>query len=356
MFVYNMQKALFFILLISIAAINIISNSGCANIIPPEGGPRDSIAPVLLKATPADSTLNFRGNKIELTFDEYVDLQDVAGNILFTPLFQNNPVVSVKLKTVTVKFKDSLEANTTYILNFGNSIKDYNEGNVMKNFVYTFSSGPALDSLTLSGKVVLAESGKTDSTLIVMLHRNLDDSAVVKERPRYVSRVDAAGNFLFQNLPSGTFKVYALGEAGTIRRYQRPNQLFAFADSAVTIGKTNAITLYAYKESPAVPPVFTTASRTSAGTDRRLRFTSSVANSTQDLLKDLTFTFAVPLKTFDSAQISLTTDSVFNATNYSVSLDSTRKQLRFKTAWKENTKYNVILNKDFAEDTAGKNY
>jgi len=190
-----------FAAIISIIIINLISGTGCANIIPPQGGPRDSIPPVLLKVTPGDSTRNFTGNKITFTFDEFIELQDIQGNLNVSPSPKINPVVDYKLNTVTVKLKDSLESNTTYSINFGNAIKDFNEGNPAKGLTYTFSTGKYIDSLELSGKVILAENGKIDTTLMIMLHTNPDDSAVVKDRPRYIVKLDGSGNFIFKNLP-----------------------------------------------------------------------------------------------------------------------------------------------------------
>jgi hypothetical protein len=350
------MKTIAIILAISITVISLIGNSGCANIIPPEGGPRDTIPPILVEARPEDSTVNFRGNRVTLNFDEYIDLQEVQNNLLFTPIFENNPRVEAKLKTITVHFRDTLEPNTTYTLNFGNAIRDINESNVLRDFSYKFSTGPVMDSLELGGKVILAENGGTDSTLIVMLHRNLDDSAVVKEKPRYVSRVDASGNFRFQNLPAGTFAIYALGDAGTIRRYQSSNQLFAFRDQPVTIGSTDTVNLYAYREEPAnkTGTNLPQAAQNIPASDRRLRFTTNISSNQIDLLKDLVLSFPTPLKQFDSTRMALYTDSIFNRAVFTSSLDSTRKELKIRTAWKENTAYHLVLDKDFAEDTLGR--
>ena len=126
------------ILLILAAGLVLIASitggSGCANIIPPAGGPRDSVAPLLVKATPLDSTLNFQGTRITFTFDEYIDLENVQQELLISPTPRENPIVDFKLNTLTVRIKDSIEANTTYTYDFGNAIKDINEGNVLKNF------------------------------------------------------------------------------------------------------------------------------------------------------------------------------------------------------------------------------
>jgi hypothetical protein len=344
-----------FLLLIGFAIYLTTLSAGCANIIPPSGGPRDSTPPQLLSAVPRDSTLNFRGDRITFNFDEYIDdPQDLQNNILFTPIFEVNPEIGVRSKTVTVRFRDSLLPNTTYILNFGNAIRDINEGNVFKNFVYTFSTGPVLDSLTLSGKVDVAETGKTDSTLIVILHRNLNDSAVVKERPVYVARVNASGEFRFQNLPKDTFAIYALGNAGMMRRYQ-PAQLFAFADQPVVTGDTSNIVLHAYRSTPATTTSTVTTPKTTANaSDKRLRFTAEPGSAKLDLQNDFLINFQTPLRVFDSSQVSLTTDSTFAPVPYRLLLDSTRTVLRFKSPWKQGTLYNVILKKDFAEDSAGR--
>jgi hypothetical protein len=131
--------------------------------------------PVLLQSVPADSMLNFKANKITLTFDEYVQLdnQMVQTNLVVSPTPDQAPIVASHLRDVTIRLKDSLKPNTTYSINFGNALKDVNEGNPYKNFHYVFSTGNSIASGELSGRVQLAQTGKTDSTLIVILHKNL---------------------------------------------------------------------------------------------------------------------------------------------------------------------------------------
>jgi uncharacterized protein (DUF2141 family) len=352
----QMNKSFLYFSIILISIIGAVAGTGCANIIPPSGGPRDSLPPTLLRADPPDSTVNFKGKTIQLHFDEFVDLQDVAQNLLFTPLFERVPVIEAKLRTLTIRIRDSLEANTTYTFNFGNSIKDINEGNVLRNFTYTFSTGPVLDSLTLKGKVLLAESGKVDSTLIVVLHKSLKDSAVRTDLPRYVTRLNAAGNFTFTNLPQGTFAIYALSDVGGGRRYQSNTQLFAFADGPVTVSdSTPDVTLYAYREQPAPQPLTATTTARPNAADRRLKFATSLTNNQQNLLDSLKLTFEQPLRSLDSSRIALSTDSVFNpVSGLAITLDSAKKKATISTAWQPGTRYNLVLDKDFAEDTLGR--
>ena len=354
------RRALIFLSLFLLSAAGIFLAPGCANIIPPAGGPRDSIPPVLVRSTPHDSTRNFNGNRIQLSFDEYIELQSPQENVVISPLPKNFPDITYRLNTVTVRLRDSLESNTTYNIQFGNAIKDFTEGNVMKGFNYTFSTGNYIDSLTLSGKVILAESGKIDTTLIVMLHSDPDDSAVVKQRPRYIARLDANGRFVFRNLPPRQFYLYALKDETGTRRYFRDNQLFAFASKPVNPGSgKEEITLYAYSAKPSGSLLLTTLStnktKGAATQQNRLRYTTNLSGVQQDLLGNLKLNFETPLKHFDSTSLRLYTDSAFvPAPNYHWSLDSTKKVLTLQHTWMENRDYHLVLGKDFAEDSSGR--
>lgn len=325
---------------------------GCANIIPPSGGPRDSTPPVLVNATPHDSALNFKGDRIVLTFDEDLDdPRDIPNNVIYTPSMEVPPTLTTKGRTLTVKFNDTvLQRNTTYVINFGDAIVDNTEGNPVKNFVYTFSTGPYLDSLEISGKLQLAENGQVDTTLNVVLYRDLNDSAILTKGPQYAVRLNRSGEFRFHNLPKDTFAIYAMGGG---RRYQR-GQLFAFANAPVVAGAGDSLVLYAYREAAAVAPLSLQGGQAKipAG-DRRLRMTPSTT-AEQDLLNDYWLSFQVPLKTFDSAKVRLTTDSSFAPASFTATLDSTKKEVRFRTSWKEGTAYHLILDRDFASDTSGR--
>ncbi|MCW3119388.1 MAG: hypothetical protein JWM28_3470 [Chitinophagaceae bacterium] len=334
----------------------ILVQTGCANIIPPLGGPKDSLPPVVINIKPSDSAKNFTDNRIVFSFDEYVEIQDVQKNLIVSPTPKIVPAVDRKLNTIVVKLKDTLEPHTTYTLNFGNSIKDLNEGNVLKNFTYLFSTGTYFDSLQLSGKIFLAKTGGVDTTLTVLLHRNTDDSAIVKEKPRYIARVDVNGNFIFRNLPSGTFALYAMKDEGSSFRFSGRDQLFAFADKPVIIGQdTSAITLYAFPDNEGASSATPVKKRPQTSKEKRLIITNNLQNDVQDLLKDFIMNFDTPLKSFDTTKIGFATDSSFTpVTGYSFIKDSTEKTVTLKTTWKEGTTYHLILDKEFATDTLGK--
>lgn len=346
--------------IVLIIAISIVGGPGCANIIPPQGGPKDSLPPILIKATPLDSTRGFKEKRIVLAFNEFVDIQNERENLLISPLPVNAPTIMTRLNQITLRLNDSLEANTTYSINFGSAIKDVNEGNVLKDFTYTFSTGNYIDSLELKGSVVLAETGKIDTTLIVMLHTNPNDSAVVKDRPRYLTKLDNKGNFHFKNLPPKTFYIYALKDESGLRRYIKDDELFAFADKPVLLtGESKSIDLFAYAI-PKPPATITNDGgnkRTGQGgiaVEKRLRPQSTVVNGQHDILTSLQLSFNLPLRKFDSSKISLFTDSTFIPdTAHKFILDSTRKKIILTNTWQPETNYHIIIDKDFAEDTSG---
>lgn len=335
-----------------------VLSPGCANIIPPTGGDRDSLPPILVTASPANATKEFKAKTITFTFDEYVELQSVHENLIVSPTPDLLPVVSSKLKTVTVKILDTLEPNTTYAYNFGKSIKDINEGNVLNSFNYVFSTGTVIDTMEFTGKVLLAETGAPDSTLIVMLHRNKDDSAVIKENPRYVTTLDSSGNFRFRNLAPGTYYAYALKDDTRSRRYLSESMLFGFSDEPVYVGSESMpIELHAYieKKDDGSKSSLTFNRNTGNKTDvKKLRYSTNLGVSKQDLNRDLIIKFEHPLKNLDTSKLQFSTDSTFiPEENYTLEMDSLNKEITLKTKWKPDVLYNLIIDEEFAEDTLG---
>lgn len=345
------------ILSILLILSKILVLSSCANMIPPSGGPRDSLPPVLRTVNPPDSSKGFSARTITFTFDEYVELQEIQKNLLVSPTPEVNPQVESKLRTVTVKWEDSLEANTTYSINFGNAIQDINERNPLRNFTYVFTTGQYFDSLEFSGNVILAETGGIDSTLFVLLHRTGEDSALINKKPRYMTRVDKKGEFRFRTLAPGTYHVYALKDDNGIGKYFSTEQLFAFADAPVVIAdSTNPVTLYAYSVKRPPETSGTPAAQAPARPNEvaRLRFSTSLTGAVQDLLVPFSLQFTVPLKTFDGSLVKVSTDtSYIPVTGYTWELDTLSQKATLITNLREDTRYNIVLEKEFGTDTLG---
>jgi len=359
------RSFLFFAIISAFVISGMIGGSGCANIIPPTGGPRDSLPPLPVTKNPKDSSTGFKGKKITLTFNEYIQLDNIQENLLVSPVPKITPTVESKLREVTITLRDTLEPNTTYALDFGNAIKDVNEGNPVKNFTYIFTTGSRLDSLTISGNLIDAQTGKTDSSLIVVLHKDFADSAL-KERPRYVSKPDGQGNFMFHNLPADTYAIYAFKDEGGSRRYTSPSQLFAFADTLIsTIDPPKSLTLYAYLEKDTTPPS-TRRQQTvtkpvlkgnAAIADKLLKVQANLKNNQLGLLAADTLQLIFPsdpLASFDSTKMILSNEKFEPIRNYRLLMDTSKKRISIFNTWTENTAYNIIFDKEFAADTSGR--
>ncbi|NND76678.1 MAG: hypothetical protein HKN39_00650 [Flavobacteriales bacterium] len=183
--------------------------ASCAQIRSPQGGDKDLLPPVIKMMVPPNYSTNFSGNKILLEFDEYVTLKDIQEQLLVSPPLLKRPEISVKGKSVIIQLDEVLEETTTYTFNLGEGIVDVNEGNPLDSNTVVFSTGPFLDSLFIRGSVFNAYS-RAPMDCGVLLHRSLEDSAIVNDRPQYYSRTDERGNFELKNLREGIYRLYAL--------------------------------------------------------------------------------------------------------------------------------------------------
>jgi hypothetical protein len=190
--------------------------------------------------------------------------------------------------------------------------------------------------------------------MIAVLHNNLDDSAVVKTKPRYFARLKGDGSFIFRNIKPGTYNLFALKDQNGDRKYDQKSELIAFLNSNIKIGLDTAALLYAFEaeDNDTVVVKKPTAKPAKKNSDdKRLRFSNNFDGGRQDLLSDLIFTSEHPLKTFDSSKISMTDGDFKPIPSYTVNLDSTQKKITISSIWKEGAKYNLIIGKDFAADT-----
>ncbi|MFZ9660246.1 MAG: Ig-like domain-containing domain [Chitinophagaceae bacterium] len=336
------------------ATFIILLFSQCGQPIPPTGGPRDSIPPVLVKANPLDSGTNARPQKIVLEFNEYVQLQNFQSQSVFNPILKYIPQVEAKLKTVNIKIKDTLDDNTTYSIQFGNALQDINESNILKNFSYVFSTGSFVDSGKISGRVLLAESGKIDSTMIVVLHKNLQDSAVKSFKPRYMSRVNGKGYFTFKYISPGTYNIYALKDADGGLKYDQESEYFGFIDQPVWISDTTKpIKLYAFQEVPYFQKPKSSSSEKPASNkdDKRLKYSLIAESGSIDVNSDLQLSFEKKPATFDSSKLRLMDEKMEKNLPISIRLDS--NMLRLSYRWEYGTKYRLLLEKGLATDTLG---
>jgi hypothetical protein len=329
-----------------------IFTGGCAQIGLPTGGIKDTIPPKLVKASPAAGSRNISSNKITFEFDEYIDVQDLSQNMLISPLQNRNPTIIANPRSITLKFRDTLLPNTTYTINFGDAVRDINENNILKDLSYIFSTGSALDSSSISGKVIVAETGNVDTTIIVMLYKNAVDSTVTKKKPNYIARLNKEGSFIFKNLPASDFKIYALKDGDGGKTYNAASELFAFTEADISAAKNESITLFAYAEKKEEPISIAPVTTRKRAIDKKLRYTTNIG-VTKDLLEPMQISFNNELAFFDSSKIYLA-DSMYRripAVKYT--LDSTAKIVSLITNWKAALPLLLIIDSASVKDSAG---
>lgn len=222
---------------------------GCAAMKSPEGGPRDTTPPKVLKMTPENLTTNFQSKKIIIDFDEYIKLNNEFKEFSISPELEKAPELKAKLRRLEITIPDSLEKNTTYTLNFGKSIVDLNENNELKNFSYVFSTGPTLDSLSISGKVTNSLTGEAEIETTVFILPLARDSLFGKKKASIFTLTDSSGNFKLNNLRKDTYKIYAIKEKGGDRIYQQISDEIGFVKEPIVLDKNiDSIHLSIFKE------------------------------------------------------------------------------------------------------------
>lgn len=207
----------------------------CAKISSPSGGRRDKTPPAVVKSNPLPATKNFKGNKIEIEFNEYVILDNINEKFMVSPPMKKKPRVFTKGKSVMVQWEEKLKDSTTYTLYFLDGIKDLNEGNILQNYEFVFSTGPVIDSLSVTGNIYNADNLDVPEKTQVLMYRELADSAVEKHLPDYITRLDLTGYFRINNIRPGTYRLYGLKEDDNSKTYNLPDEQFAFLDSAILI-------------------------------------------------------------------------------------------------------------------------
>lgn len=220
---------------ISIYIIALFLLAGCAKVSTPVGGPRDTTPPKVLKLLPEDQSTNFSERTIKITFDEFFTLNNPTENVLISPPMQQQPEFEIKNKTLVVKIKDTLRANTTYNLLFTDCILDYNESNKLGLLQYSFSTGNAIDSCTISGSISDAKNLNPAEGFFIFLYDKDIDSLPKSAMPTYITKANKDGRFSFRNIAAGSYKVFALKDGNGNYRYDLPTEEIAFLDSMVSV-------------------------------------------------------------------------------------------------------------------------
>ena len=249
-----MRKILSNIFLASLIGLIVVN---CANRGTPQGGPKDEDPPVIVKSEPENFTTNFNEKEIKIYFDEYIKIKDLQKNLIISPPMDPMPEITPlgsASKHITIKIYDTLQINTTYAFNFGESITDNNEGNPYPFYKYVFSTGEYIDSLQVRGSVKDALDKKTEEFVTIMLYdvdSTFTDSIIYKEKPKYITNtLDSTNTFQLENLKEGKYLMVAIKDESSNYTFDQDEDKIGFLDDFITVSNdtTNVYELSLFKE------------------------------------------------------------------------------------------------------------
>lgn len=206
----------------------------CAQQVAPTGGPEDVTPPKILEEIPANLSTNFSGKEIEIKFDEFIQLQSATEQVVISPPVLRQPNYQLKKKSLILKFEEELSPNTTYTINFGEAIRDNNEGNILTNYTYVFSTGAHLDSMQVKGKLIDVLTNEPEADALVMLYKSNIDSLPLDTIPDYFTRTDESGHFHIRNVADQPYKIFALKDENANYKFDVKTEKIGFLDSLVT--------------------------------------------------------------------------------------------------------------------------
>ena len=231
--------------------------SSCAKRGNPEGGPKDEDPPQVLKEDPPNNSIFFSDKRIRIFFNEYIKLDDLNSQLVVSPPIEKNKFSIFPQggasKYIDIDINDTFDDNTTYVFNFGQSIKDNNEENELPFYKYAFSTGDYIDSLELDGTINDSYSSKTEELITAMLYPiddRYNDSIIYKEKPRYVASTLDSTYFRFTNLKRGKYHLIAIKDYNNNFLFDPLVDKIAFYDDIVKVPENNDIKLSIFREAP----------------------------------------------------------------------------------------------------------
>ena len=238
-------------LLLVISVVAYLISVSCANRgSGPQGGPKDITPPRPQRSIPDANSLNYKKNRIDIIFDEIVQVQNTFDNIIISPPQKQAPTVKAIGKKISVELQDTLKDETTYTIFFGDAIVDNNEHNVLSGYSFSFATGESIDTFKMSGTLIDAATLNPIAGVMVGIHSDLSDSAFTSKPFDRITKTDKNGNFSITNIRSGKYRIYALDDVGNNYRFDMPNEKIAFSDSIFEpSASTNVVADTVYRDS-----------------------------------------------------------------------------------------------------------
>jgi len=233
-----------YIVLASIMTILLMAS--CAQFSNPQGGPRDEDPPILVEALSEQNyQTSFIKKAIDLEFNEWIQLSNPIKEVVISPPTSYPLKFDARGKRIRVEFAEEeiLKDSVTYQINFGDAIRDFTESNIYKNFVFVFSTGDEIDSLSVAGTVTDAETGKPAKDVLVCLYDNLNDSIITQAQPFYFTKTDKSGRYKLSNIKNDSFLIFTLKDENVNYFYDLISEKVGFYDDILILGDSSLINI-----------------------------------------------------------------------------------------------------------------
>lgn len=317
-------------------------------------------------------------------------VKDLSSNLELSPILSTSPTVTANGRRVTIKLADSvLEENTTYRIGLGKALTDNRENTPYEGFEYVFSTGAYFDSLELKGNVIDAKTGRVDTGILIALYAVTEnDTAVMRKKPKYITRVDGSGSFIFKSLPKRDFRMYAIQDANNNYIYDYGEEKVGFLDDHVSpsLERDSSYTFYTFKELRDTSLIINVSdSATSDSLDRKAKSlaargdakkrafgsmkmsplsktnigyqvqadTNDLTKRTFDIRTDLTIQMTTEIVTLDSSKVYLSYDNNGIEVEAIQKLSVDSEKIKIRTQWLSDKVYTLRLVKGWARDSAG---
>ncbi len=221
---------------LSLFSISILLTA-CAQFVAPTGGKRDEMPPKLINSIPKNGQKLYKENTMVLEFDELVDASSLRQELLITPETEGGFEIKTKSNRVQIKFSNQFKDSTTYTLNFRKGIKDLNERNETRNLMLVFSTGNIIDSLKIAGNIKSLKNNLPILDALVGLYSTKDSINIKKNKPDYFIKTDSSGNFSFENIKSGSYRVYSFVDKNNNLRYDPKSESIGFLKDTIQLNK-----------------------------------------------------------------------------------------------------------------------
>ena len=255
--------------------------------IPPPGGPPDKEAPTLTKTEPTDGTINFSGDEISITFNEYVQESSIRDHLIITPIPEKPPEIDWSGKTLEITFREPLLENRTYAVTVGSGLTDLSGNRLGSPKTLRFSTGPVIDSGSIAGQITGMDrrSAFVFAWILPEDVENFNDTIQYENAtPDVIAPVGDNGGFSLEGLPPGTYRLIALVDEFADRLYSPGTDAFGLAiedyvvDESYTPVRGVRIRLQPTALDLSSPQLFSATSVTSQQTD--LRFSEPIDTNT----------------------------------------------------------------------------